>query len=74
MRGYFLGASAALIAYLVFGIPNGYWHPSPDQTFLWVAIGLGVGYRAYLATQAPAPTVVKAARRPAGRVPAYQRT
>jgi O-antigen ligase len=74
MRGYFLGASAALVAYLVFGIPNGYWHPSPDQTFLWVAIGLGVGYRAYLATQAPAPTVVRAARRAAGRVPAYQRT
>jgi O-antigen ligase len=74
MRGYFLGASAALIAYLVFGIPNGYWHPSPDQTFLWVAIGLGVGYRAYLATQAPAPAVVQAVRRPAGRVPAYQRT
>ena len=38
-----------------------------DQTFLWVAIGLGVGYRAYLATQAPVPTVVKVARRPAGR-------
>jgi O-antigen ligase len=74
LRGYFLGASAALIAYLVFGIPNGYWHPSPDQTYLWVAIGLAVGYSAYLAKQAPAPAVMKAVRRHAGRVPAYQRT
>lgn len=45
-RGYFQGASAALVGYLVFGIPNGYAQPMADQTFLWVAIGLAVGYRA----------------------------
>jgi O-antigen ligase len=75
VRGYFLGASAALVGYLVSGMANGYWHPSPDQVFLWVAIGLGVGYRAYLTLHAPAPVIVRAPKRPVGgRIPAYQRT
>ena len=55
VRGYFLGASAALIAYLVFGVPGGHWYPSPDQPFLWVAIGLAVGYRAALGPAPDAP-------------------
>ena len=75
VRGYFLGASAALLGYLVSGIANGYWHPSPDQVFLWVAIGLGVGYRAYLTRHAPAPAVVRPQKSfVGGRTPAYQRT
>src|SRR5690606_37784192 len=58
-RGYFRGAAAALIAYLVFGIPNGYPQPMPDQLFLWVAIGLAIGYRARFG---PSPAELAAAK------------
>jgi O-antigen ligase len=46
MRGYFLGGAAGLAGYLVFGVPNGFFHPSTDQIYLWIAIGLMVGYSA----------------------------
>jgi O-antigen ligase len=45
-RGFFRGSAAALLGYLVFGIPGGAAQPMPDQAFLWVAIGLAIGYRA----------------------------
>lgn len=60
-RGYFRGAAAALIAFLVFGIPNGYPQPMPDQLFLWVAIGLAIGYRARFG---PSPAELAAAGPP----------
>lgn len=59
VRGYFLGAWAALVSYLVYGVANGFWHPSPEQLYLWVAVGVAVGYRAWLG---PEP-VETAARR-----------
>lgn len=67
IQGYFRGAAAALIAYLVAGLPNGNWDPSQDQTYLWVAIGLAIGTRAVLG---PRPEAVVAASRGAmpGRI------
>jgi O-antigen ligase len=62
LRGYFRGASVALAAYLVFGIPNGYWFPSQDQAFLWIAIGLAIGLLAVLGP-APAAEPAKPAKR-----------
>jgi O-antigen ligase len=68
MRGYFQGAAAGLIGYLVFGVPNGFFHPSTDQLYLWIAIGLMVGYSALMAQSQPAP-IQRAATTPskAGR-------
>jgi O-antigen ligase len=74
MRGYFLGASAGLVGYLVFGLPNGFFHPSTDQLYLWVAIGLMVGYSAVLSERQPAPTSRPAAPQRPGRWHAPQRS
>lgn len=61
VQGYFRGAAAALIAYLLAGIPNGNWNPSQDQTYLWVAVGLAIGLRAVLGPR-PQAVVVEAGR------------
>jgi O-antigen ligase len=55
MRGYFSGAAAGLAGYLVFGVPNGFFHPSTEQIYLWVSIGLMVGYTALLGARQPVP-------------------
>ena len=51
MRGYFLGSAAGLLAMLAYGISNGNWFPSFEQIFIWMGIGLGLGYQRWLGGQ-----------------------
>lgn len=46
MRGFFQGASTALLAFLVMAIADGSLTPAPEQAFLWLAIGMMYGERA----------------------------
>jgi O-antigen ligase len=46
MRGYFLGASAAFVGMLIYGISNGHPYPAPEQIFFWISVGLAIGYSA----------------------------
>jgi hypothetical protein len=45
-RGFFQGACAALIVFLVAGMSGGSLRPSPDNVLLWVAIGMMYGLAA----------------------------
>ena len=45
-RGFFQGACAALIAFLIAGISGGSLRPSPENVLLWVAIGMMFGLAA----------------------------
>lgn len=44
MRGFFVGARAALLAMFIYGVSNGHYYPAPEQIFYWVAVGLAFGY------------------------------
>jgi O-antigen ligase len=71
MRGYFLGSAASLLAVLAYGISNGHWFPSVEQAFVWVSIGLALGYQRWLAMQPQAQVseAVKGSRPRSFRVP-----
>jgi hypothetical protein len=45
-RGFFQGACAALVAFLVAGMTGGSLRPSPDNVLLWIAIGMMYGLAA----------------------------
>ena len=45
-RGFYQGAAAGLIAFLIMGITDGSLTPKPEQGFLWLAIGMMYGQRA----------------------------
>jgi hypothetical protein len=45
-RGFYQGAAAGLIAFLIMGITDGSLTPKPEQAFLWLAIGMMYGQRA----------------------------
>jgi hypothetical protein len=45
-RGFFQGACAALIAFLIAGMSGGSLRPSPENVLLWVAIGMMFGLAA----------------------------
>jgi len=44
-RGFFQGAAAALLAFLIMGFADGSFTPAPEQAFLWFAIGMMYGER-----------------------------
>jgi O-antigen ligase len=46
MRGFFQGAFAGLICFLVTGLAGSSLRPVPEFTFLWLAIGMMYGMRA----------------------------
>ena len=43
MRGFFRGAAAGLIAFLIAGVMDGALTPRPEQSYLWLAIGMLYG-------------------------------
>ena len=45
-RGFFRGAAAALLAFLIMGFADGSFTPAPEQAFLWLAVGMMYGERA----------------------------
>ena len=58
LQGFFEGASAGLIAFLVAGFAGSSLLPAPEQAFLWLAVGMMYGIRRKLA-----PRVSKKKRR-----------
>jgi O-antigen ligase len=45
LRGFYLGAAAGLLAFLVASVTDGSLVPKPEQVFLWLAIGMMYGQR-----------------------------
>lgn len=45
-RGFYAGAAAGLISFLIAGMAGSSLMPVPEQTFLWLAIGMMYGQRA----------------------------
>jgi len=45
MQGFFEGAAAGLLAFLVAGVAGSSLAPVPEQAFLWLAIGMMYGYK-----------------------------
>ena len=45
MQGFYQGAVAALLAFLVMAVADGSLTPAPEQAFLWLAIGMMYGER-----------------------------
>jgi len=43
-RGFFLGAAAGLFAFLVAAVMDGALTPRPEQSYLWLAIGMMYGH------------------------------
>jgi O-antigen ligase len=68
LRAYFAGTLAGFVGYLFFGFSGGYPFPQIEQWFLWVGIGVALGYRTMLDTQAPAAAPQPLAPLPANRV------
>ena len=46
LRGFYLGAAAGLLGFLVASVTDGSLAPKPEQVFLWLAIGMMYGQRA----------------------------
>jgi len=46
LRGFYQGAAAGLLSFLVAGFTGSYLTPRPEQVFLWLAIGMMYGQRA----------------------------
>ncbi len=46
LRGFFEGAAAGLLSFLVAGVVGSYLTPRPEQVFLWLAIGMMYGLNA----------------------------
>jgi hypothetical protein len=53
-RGFFEGAAASLVAFMAAGFVGSSFTPVPEQSFLWLAIGMmfGVQARRHLANDA----------------------
>lgn len=58
MRGYFAGSLAMMVGHFTFGISNGHYFSASEQLFLWVAVGLAVGYTSLLRKMPPVPQKV----------------
>ncbi|HEX6003858.1 MAG TPA: O-antigen ligase family protein [Burkholderiales bacterium] len=43
LRGFYQGAVAALVSFLIMGVADGSLTPAPEQAFLWLAIGMMYG-------------------------------
>ncbi len=46
LRGFYLGAAAGLVSFLIAAITDSSLKPVPEQAFLWLAIGMMYGQRA----------------------------
>jgi hypothetical protein len=54
LQGFFEGAAAGLLAFVVAGVAGSSLAPAPEQAFLWLAVGMMYGVRRKLAPRAPA--------------------
>jgi O-antigen ligase len=53
LRGFFEGAAAGLLAFLIAGVAGSSLRPDAAQAFLWLALGVLIGIKAKLAAAAP---------------------
>ncbi|MDQ3025357.1 MAG: O-antigen ligase family protein [Pseudomonadota bacterium] len=56
LQGFFEGAAAGLVSFLVAGMAGSSLAPKPEQAFLWLAVGIAYGVRKKLAPRVPAQT------------------
>jgi O-antigen ligase len=54
LQGFFEGAAAGLLSFVVAGMAGSSLMPAPEQAFLWLAVGMMYGVRRKLAPRAPA--------------------
>ncbi len=54
LRGFFEGAAAGLLSFLVAGMAGSSLQPAPEQAFIWLAVGMMYGVQRKLALLAPA--------------------
>jgi len=54
LQGFFEGAAAGLLSFLVAGMAGSSLLPAPEQAFLWLAVGMMYGVRKKLAPRVPA--------------------
>jgi O-antigen ligase len=54
LQGFFEGAAAGLLAFLVAGFAGSSLMPQPEQAFIWLAVGMMYGIRRKLAASEPA--------------------
>lgn len=54
LQGFFEGAAAGLVSFLVAGMAGSSLAPAPEQAFLWLAVGMMYGVRKKLAPRLPA--------------------
>lgn len=54
LQGFFEGAAAGLLAFLVAGMAGSSLLPAPEQAFIWLAVGMMYGVQRKLALPAPA--------------------
>ena len=52
LQGFFEGAAAGLLAFLVAGAAGSSLLPAPEQAFLWLAVGMAYGIRKKFAPRA----------------------
>ncbi len=53
MRGFFEGAAAGLLAFIIANVAGSSFFPVPEQSFLWLAVGLMYGLRLRLSAAGP---------------------
>ncbi|HUF79640.1 MAG TPA: O-antigen ligase family protein [Burkholderiales bacterium] len=53
LRGFFRGAAAGLLCFLLVGVVDSSLMPKPEQAFLWLAIGMMYGFGARKAAAIP---------------------
>lgn len=68
VRGYFAGALAMMVGHFTFGISNGHYYPASEQLYLWVAIGLAIGYTQVVQRLPPRPQAAPAVAKPGTRM------
>jgi O-antigen ligase len=54
MQGFFEGAAVGLVAFFIAGIAGSSLFPTPEQSYLWLALGMMWGVKKHLA-RLPAP-------------------
>ncbi len=55
MQGFFEGAAVGLVSFLIAGFAGSSLLPSPEQGYLWLALGLMYGVRSHLARAGETP-------------------
>jgi O-antigen ligase len=53
MQGFFEGAAVGLVSFIAAGFAGSSFMPMPEQSYLWLALGMMYGVRKHLARLSP---------------------